>query len=332
MTNTPCPGFHAPPALSVFTSVVSAVLCILTVIGNLLVCLAVLKDPQRKLRTPFMFIIVNLAITDLIVGIVTLPISVVTHALEAVDKKTNDYVTVSRMFYFVTVTASTFNLIAFCIDRFVAVSNPIKYRQIMRFKICVFLVALIWLLSIGIACIYLAVGYIDFIIFFAQISMALVLVMCAITVRLLCMLNLKAKKRRKLTSSHSRLQNERVTVLFLTFLITFLLCNTPAIVMMYLIKFYTTMDCTVRHVIRDLSFLFVVSNSALNPLFCTIRLKPFNQAIKIIFNYKAEGIESPLYGRNGSSHRRSDAMRRKSSEKSILLEKKKLQKSSTLKA
>ena len=332
MTNTPCPGVHEPHGLSVFTSAVSAVLCILTVIGNLLVCLAVLKDPQRKLRTPFMFIIVNLAITDLIVGIITLPISVVTHALEAVDKKTNDYVTVSRMFYFVTVTASTFNLIAFCIDRFVAVSNPIKYRRIMRFKICVFLVALIWLLSIGIACIYLAVGYIDFIIVFAQISMALVLVMCAITVKLLRMLNLKAKKRRKLTSSHSRLQNERVTVLFLTFLITFLLCNTPAIIMMYLIKFYTTMDCTVRHVIRDLSFLFVVSNSALNPLFCTIRLKPFNQAIKLIFNYKAEGIESPLYARNSSSlHRRSDALRRKSREKSILLEKNK-QKSTTLKA
>jgi len=288
MNTVPCSGFPAPVALSVFTSTISAVLCVLTVVGNLLVCVAVLKDPQRKLRTPFMFIIVNLAITDLVVGVATLPISVVTHALEAVDKKTNSHVTISRMFYFVTVTASTFNLIAFCIDRFVAVSKPIKYRRIMRFRICTLLVFLIWMLSIGIACIYLIVGYIDFIIVFAQISVALVVVMCIITTRLLRMLNQKTRQRTELvaTPSVSTKQNKRVTLLFLTFLGTFLICNIPAIVMMYLIKFYPTLDCTVRHVIRDLSFLFVVANSALNPIFCTIRLKPFHQAIMIIFNIK----------------------------------------------
>ena len=315
MNTAPCSGYPAHLALSVFTSTISAALCVITITGNLLICIAVLKDPQRKLRTPFMFIIVNLAITDLVVGVVTLPISVVTHALEAMDKKTNSHVTISRMFYFMTVTASTFNLIAFCIDRFVAVSNPIKYRRIMSFRICVLLVFLIWMLSVGIACIYIIVGYIDFIIVFAQISVALVVVMCAITTRLLRMLNQKARKRTRLLATPSALptrQNERVTLLFLTFLFTFLLCNTPAIIMMYLIKFYTTLDCTVRHIIRDLSFLFVVANSALNPFFCTIRLKPFHQAIMIIFNRKQDSTPSRTHSPLAKSN---NVLRRSKNEK-----------------
>ena len=305
MTMAPCLGVPAPYELSIFTSVVSFILCIITIVGNLLVCLAVFKDPQKRLRTPFMFIIVNLAIIDLIVGIVTLPISVVTHALEAVNKKTLDYVTLSRMFYFVTVTASTLNLIAFCIDRLIAVSRPIKYRSIMSYRICLKVVMAIWIISICIACVYLVVGYIDFIIVFAQISVVLVFIMCIITVRLLRMLNAKAKNRQRYltaTTTATRStrgasgagikgrggekQNKRVTLLFLTFLVTFLLCNTPAIVMMYLIKLYTGLDCVIRHVIRDMSFLMVVSKSAFYPFVCTIRLEPFNKAIKIIFGIK----------------------------------------------
>lgn len=321
MTLTPCPNVHAPYELSIFTCLVSGILCVVTVIGNLLVCLAVFKDPQKKLRTPFMFILVNLAIIDLIVGMVTLPISVVTHGLEAVDKKTLSYVTVSRMFYFVTVTASTFNLIAFCGDRFIAVSHPIKYRTIMSFRICVKVVIVIWAASICIACVYLVVGYIDFIVVFAQISIALVFIMCIVTVRLRRMLNEKTRNRKRLMQSSSGVaggetqkestnstgierQNERVTLLFLTFLLTFLLCYTPAIVMMYLIKYHVELDCVVRHVIRDLSFLFVVSNSAFNPLVCTIRLKPFNEAIKIIFGFKAKNINGGMAAQSPCFRRR----------------------------
>lgn len=321
MTLTPCLNVRAPYELSIITSTVSAILCAITIIGNLLVCLAVFKDPQKKLRTPFMFILVNLAIIDLIVGMVTLPISVVTHGLEAVDKKTLGHVTISRMFYFVTVTASTFNLIAFCVDRFIAVSHPIKYRTIMSFRICVKVVLVIWAASISIACIYLVVGYIDFIIVFAQISIALVFVMCIVTLRLRRMLNEKTKNRKRLFQTTRDVtygvgarkessgafgierQNERMTLLFLTFLWTFLLCCVPAIVMMYLIKYHVNLDCVVRHVIRDVSFLFVVSNSAFNPLVCTMRLKPFNEAIRIIFGFKA-------INNNGSLAARSPYIRR----------------------
>ena len=124
--------------------------------------------------------------------------------------------------------------------------------------------------------------------------------MCIVTVRLLRMLNEKTRKRKRLfqttqsvTCSRARKESsggieKRVTLLFLTFLWTFLVCYTPAIVMMYLIKYHVKLDCVVRHVIRDLSFLFVVSNSAFSPLVCTIRLKPFNEAIKIILGFKVK--------------------------------------------
>lgn len=293
LTKAPCEHIGAPTELSYFTTGYTAVLCVITITGNVLVCLAVYKDPHKKLRTPFMYILVNLAVTDLVVGLITLPVIVATHALEAINQKKESHTIIARTTYFISKTASILNLTAFCVDRFIAVNWPIKYRRMLNTRVCIILFAVIWVLAGCLSCIYYAVGFMDFIIAFAQISFILVLVISVVTFRLLKTLSNYSRERKSIASISElhKKSDRRVTKLFSTMLVMFFVCYTPAIICMYLIKFCTNCDCTFRHVIRDLQFLFICSNSAINPFLCTIRLKPFRDALSMIFHVKTQFVD-----------------------------------------
>ena len=58
----------APKELSVFTIATTLLICLVALIGNLLIIILVVRDPLKKLRTPFNYFIANLAISDLFVG------------------------------------------------------------------------------------------------------------------------------------------------------------------------------------------------------------------------------------------------------------------------
>ena len=68
-----CEEVHPPFATSVMTSAVSLVLCLITVPGNILICIAILKDPYRELCSSFNYFVLQLALSDVIVGIFTEP-------------------------------------------------------------------------------------------------------------------------------------------------------------------------------------------------------------------------------------------------------------------
>jgi hypothetical protein len=54
---------------------------------NHLVILAVAKDPYKNIRTPFNYLMRNLALADLIVGTVTDPMSIYNHWKEGINAK-----------------------------------------------------------------------------------------------------------------------------------------------------------------------------------------------------------------------------------------------------
>ncbi|KAK3746586.1 hypothetical protein QZH41_016652, partial [Actinostola sp. cb2023] len=74
----------APYSLSCTTATISAILCVITIPGNLLICIAMAKDPHHELRSPFNYFVVNLAVADLIVGTITEPAFVVFHCIVGV--------------------------------------------------------------------------------------------------------------------------------------------------------------------------------------------------------------------------------------------------------
>ncbi len=121
-----------------------ATLNVVVIIGNLLVVAAVLTTV--KLQTVTNTFIVSLAVADLLVGVFVLPFSNANEVLR--------YWTFGPIWCSVWLavdvwlcTASILNLCAISLDRYLAISKPFKYPNLMTPKRGKILVALVWVLS-----------------------------------------------------------------------------------------------------------------------------------------------------------------------------------------
>jgi hypothetical protein len=125
-----CLTLGAPSFLSFFTTTFSILFTILNIPGNLLVIIAVAKDPYKNLRTPFNYLMANLAVADLIVGTVTDPLSIYIHWKEGINAKLlKSEVQVLHMSYFISCTASVLSLATLAVERYLAIRNPHTYRN-----------------------------------------------------------------------------------------------------------------------------------------------------------------------------------------------------------
>lgn len=143
-TGTPMPSIQ-----TIIISIVLSLVIIGTVIGNILVCIAVCL--VRKLRRPCNYLLVSLAVSDLCVAILVMPMALLYEILGTWN--------FGRLFCDLWVsfdvlccTASILNLCAISVDRFWAITKPLEYgvkRTPKRMMLCV---GLVWLAA---ACISL---------------------------------------------------------------------------------------------------------------------------------------------------------------------------------
>ena len=125
-----CMTTGAPTELSFITTTFSIIFTIVNIPGNLLVIIAVVLDPYKNLRTPFNYLMANLAMADLIVGTVTDPLSVYIHLKEGIDEKLHKKeIQALHMSYFISCTASVLSLATLAVERYLAVRNPHNYRN-----------------------------------------------------------------------------------------------------------------------------------------------------------------------------------------------------------
>ncbi len=280
------PQVWAPTSLSYFTATCSLVLCFVIFLGNTAIIMAVIVDPLRKLRTPFSYFLVNLAVSDLMVGAIAMPTSFTAH-LKEVDGFVPSYLVILiHLTYFVSTTASVLSLAALCLDRFIAIRWPIRYRRSLRLSRCLAISAVIWIFSGSVSTAYLKVGYIDYLMVFVHVSIIVTLFILILTYRQVYKtLRSQSEELRDDSGEQSaeklrKLKTEKkVTRAFLLILGLFLCCYAPAIIMIYILQFCKKCDCTLRHVLRDLQFVFVSANSAMNPFVCAIRLGAFRRSI-----------------------------------------------------
>ncbi|CAM4712493.1 unnamed protein product [Leuciscus chuanchicus] len=119
----------------------------LCMLGNLLVCLIVLKN--RQMRTVTNIFILNLAISDLLVGILCLPITLVDNLITGWPFD----VVICKMSGLVqgaSVSASVFTLVAIAVERFRCIVYPFQRKLTQRQAIIS--IAFIWALAIAIMC------------------------------------------------------------------------------------------------------------------------------------------------------------------------------------
>ncbi|XP_057298884.1 neuropeptide Y receptor type 4-like [Hydractinia symbiolongicarpus] len=297
-----CDAVRPPTELSIFTATISSIITLLSVIGNGIIIFVVIRDPLQNLRTPFNFFLVNLAFSDLIIGLITSPLSVYGHARESVGKLNEDIKIMFQLPYFVSITASILNLGVLCADRFTAIIYPIKHRIHFSLKKCVFIAVGIWLFSVTVPFIYFKVGFVEYLLIYANTCVLLAFIfMCLTYVKVYKFLRQKTTELRLLMTTEESsdekfrlkrlLMEKKVTRAFLVILVLFICTYLPASIMIYIIYFCQHCDCTFIHILRDLEIVFILSNSCMNPFVCTIRLVNFKKSIKALFS--SEVNETP---------------------------------------
>ncbi|CAI5766870.1 histamine H2 receptor [Podarcis lilfordi] len=128
------------------TAIVLAVLIIGTVFGNVMVCLAVYFN--RRLRNLTNCFIVSLAFTDLLLGLMVLPFSAIyevsSHEWIFSVTLCNIYISLDVMLC----TASILNLFMISLDRYYAITAPLRYNTMVTPKRVAVAMFLIWVVSL----------------------------------------------------------------------------------------------------------------------------------------------------------------------------------------
>lgn len=292
MMNTSCANVTAPRALSVFTSICSAPICLTSTIGNALVIFVVIKDPLKHHDTPFYYFLVNLAFCDLIVGLVTSSMSVYLHAIETIAPWGAEIQIVFQFSYIISITASVFSLIALTVDRFISIARPMEYRNYLHLQRCVKVSVIIWVLAFTVPFIRLKVGYFGYLMTVTNSGILL-----AFCVLLFAYFKVKHILRKQTDSIRSQFASsndvdfvlkrfeveKKVTRVFFLILLLFCVTYLVGTVMICVVYLCTTCDCIFIHVLRDLQFLFILTNSCMNPLICITQLGHFKSSLKSLF-------------------------------------------------
>lgn len=130
------------------TAVILSMIIIVTIVGNILVILSVFT--YKPLRIVQNFFIVSLAVADLTVAILVLPLNVA----YSIRGRWDFGIHICKMWLTSDVlccTASILNLCAIALDRFWAITDPINYAQKRTVERVLILILGVWVLSLVIS-------------------------------------------------------------------------------------------------------------------------------------------------------------------------------------
>ncbi|XP_045847092.1 olfactory receptor-like protein OLF4 [Meles meles] len=137
-------GFSEEPELQPFLFGLFLSMYLVTLLGNLLIILAV--SSNSHLHTPMYFFLSNLSFVDICFTSTTIPKMLVN--IQSQTKAITYESCVMQMYFFILfIGLDNFLLTVMAYDRFVAICHPLHYMVIMNPRLCGFLVLLSWIMS-----------------------------------------------------------------------------------------------------------------------------------------------------------------------------------------
>ncbi|XP_032083060.1 5-hydroxytryptamine receptor 2A-like [Thamnophis elegans] len=125
------------------------VIIVLTIGGNILVIMAV--SLEKKLQNATNYFLMSLAVADMLVGILVMPVSLVTilydYAWPLPKQLCPIWISLDVLFS----TASIMHLCAISLDRYVAIRNPIEHSRFNSRTKAIMKIAAVWTISMGIS-------------------------------------------------------------------------------------------------------------------------------------------------------------------------------------
>lgn len=265
-------------------------LSITIVVENSLVIAAVWKDPLKTLRSsPTVFILLELAIADLFVGLVLAPSSAIWYLRIAMKNDPWKSLFLVMMFSQFFLIVSVFHVLLLAIDRYFAIGKPLEFRAIIT-KRRVFIGSLsIWVFSFGYALLSLILQARVLVLWFIYVLLIWLLSEGISFLYLLTLRNLFSYYRTRITEENFRCnldllyqREKKVFVVILSVILVFYFCFIPWLTNEFLLFFCRACRGNYRlliigyHVATLLTFI----NSALNPLLYSWRFSKFRATFK----------------------------------------------------
>ncbi|MBN3318255.1 5HT2C protein, partial [Atractosteus spatula] len=125
------------------------IIIILTIGGNILVILAV--SLEKKLQNATNFFLRSLAVADMLVGILVMPVSLINILYGNVWPLPNKLCPIWIYLDVLFSTASIMHLCAISLDRYVAIRNPIEHSRFNSRTKAMMKIAAVWTISIGVS-------------------------------------------------------------------------------------------------------------------------------------------------------------------------------------
>lgn len=261
-----------------FAAVLSAIL-------NLLVVVSILRTPS--LRKPSILLLVNLALTDLLAGLVSHPLMAVIHLAVFEDQK---IILIARYSFFVIGSVSISTMAAISVDRLLAIKLKMNYRiMVTKKKVGLVLVA-IWIVNVGTGILLYILSHIgaaEGILLAVGGSILLIIITVSYS---LAYYNLKKMPCRICPRQPSQTQSFNVLTyrksfftMFLVFIILVLsylpyfICVSISVMFFYQNSFSTQ---RMLYIFFTSSEVVIAFNSVINPLFYLWRMKDIRSAVR----------------------------------------------------
>ena len=139
-----------------FVGFILAVVMTTTIFGNLLVAVTVLRN--KAIQTPTNYFILSLSITDLCIGTLVMPFSAV-NTLHWEWPLGAIFCNIYTSFDVMLCTVSILTLFAISLDRYLAVTMPLRYPQKISCRIVGRVCAAVWIFSFVLAFVPIMLGW-----------------------------------------------------------------------------------------------------------------------------------------------------------------------------
>lgn len=282
MTNATPPmgptGINPTPN-SIVAAVFVAILILVTLFGNILVCVSFYSFPN--LRTICNYFIVSLSVADILVALLAMPFWLIVQLNNTAWPLT---LSTELLLFWSCVdifcgTASIMNLTAVSVDRMLAIVTPFKYPKLLTSKRALIVIIWIWLYATAIACSRLAdwpgksyLHFVSTVSFFLPLSLVILMYTVIFTV-------VKIQVHR-IGKEHANEMKAAKTILVV--IGAFVVCWLPFFVIVVGHandpKFKYPME--VYNMFKWMEYL----NSCLNPVIYTCTNRTYRRAFKRLFN------------------------------------------------
>ena len=295
-SSTPNPsGANEKSQTLIITEItVYCIVFIISSIGNIVVILVVSR--KRRMQTVTNWLIVNLAIADLAVTLICIPVEIPLILNRNTWLYGKEFCRILYPLQTMTIYASVYTLVAMSLTRYWAIRHP--FRRQMSTKQAKILICFLWLISFSFVIPYIVrltynpeTGYCEEVttpqgrrsytiaIFVSQYIFPLLLILFAY-ILIAVELNRDQNNETTLTHKQKRKENTKVLTMVVVVTVTFASCVLPYHVVGLYVEF--SGNSTFLHIneVNAVCYLLLFANSCMNPIIYNAFNAKFRQSFK----------------------------------------------------